>query len=135
MTHRPPPDPEDPPQGARPQSAKKSVFWSPKVLVPIAVALALGVVGAYEGSQWAGLQSGSDATSIDGTSNGADPSVQAAACARVTTLLSQIQDNRAELRAVPVDMNPNGPRIRQDLDKQWVTLNAERTAQDQVCKG
>ena len=62
--------------GQKSKSAKKSVFWSPKVLVPIAaVVLALGLVGAYEGSQWAGLQSGSGATSSDGTSSGVDPAV------------------------------------------------------------
>ena len=122
-----PPDPEGEPPSVR---REKAVFWSPRVWAPIAaVVLALGLVGAYEVSQRAS-QSGSDATS-----SAADPAVQAAACARVTTLDSQIQDNRAELRAVPIDMNPNNPRIRQDLDKQWVTLNAERTAQDTVCKG
>jgi hypothetical protein len=141
MMHEPsrPPDPEDEPAvgraaGARRQetrSGEKSVFWSPKVLGPIAaLVLALGLVWAYQGSQWAGQQSGSDATS-----SGADPAVQAAACARVATLASQIKDIKEQERAVPVDMNPNNPATRQALARQWRLLDVERIAQDKVCKG
>ena len=130
MMHEPsrPPDPEDEPPGARRQEAKsgeKSVFWSPKVLGPIAaLVLALGLVWAYGGSQWAGQQSG------------ADPAVKAAACARAATITTQLADMREQMRLDSIKDGPIGSaQERQDLERQMEPLRVELVVQNKVCKG
>jgi len=138
MDCRLPYEPGSPGSGLRPavgrsgplaRPGEKSVFWSPKVLGPIAaLVLALGLVWAYEGSQWAGQQSGSDATS-----SGADPAVQAAACARVATLASQIKDVKEQEHQA--FLSGGGAPAYEPFARQWRTLDVERIAQDKVCKG
>jgi hypothetical protein len=101
------------------------VFWSPKVLGPIAaLVLALGLVWVYGGSQWAGQQSG------------ADPAVKAAACARAATITTQLADMREQMRLDSIKDGPIGSaQERQDLERQMEPLRVELVVQNKVCKG
>ena len=111
--------------GPTARSGEKSVFWSPKVLGPIAaLVLALGLVWAYGGSQWAGQQSG------------ADPAVKAAACARAATITTQLADMREQMRLDSIKDGPIGSAQEgQDLERQMEPLRVELVVQNKVCKG
>jgi hypothetical protein len=68
-------------------SGEKAVFVSPKVWGPIAaLVLAFGLIGAYEASQRAGLQSGSDATA-SAVDPAAGPTASAMGCTDAWTLV------------------------------------------------
>jgi hypothetical protein len=108
-------------------SGEKPVRRLPKVLVPIAAvalafALAVGVGWAYGVSHRQGQQGSGDA--------------QAAACARVATLNSQINDLVNQYRQLVMSGSGGGPFGEQAaLEREKTPLEAELVVQNKVCKG
>jgi hypothetical protein len=105
-------------------SGEKPVRRLPKVLVPIAAvalafALAVGVGWAYGVSHRQGQQGSGDA--------------QAAACARVATLNSQIEDIRKQ--ETDAFNTGGGAPAYAPYARQWRVLAAELVVQNKVCKG
>jgi hypothetical protein len=75
-------------------------------------------------------------TACNSGSGGSDAGTKAAACARVTTITTQLADMQEQIRKVSIQEGPiaSAPE-RQSLERQKVPLKVELKVQNQVCSG